>query len=54
MAKKFIKMRHAGAPEDPRNMGLATCFGNPENTVFYPYKKPNIDFFGLSMPINKE
>jgi hypothetical protein len=54
MTKKFTKMRHAGASGDPRNVGLATCFRNPENTVFYPYNKPNIDFFGLSMPIGKE
>jgi len=54
MAKKFIKMRHAEAPGDPQNVGLATCFRNPENTVFYPYNKPNIDFLGLSMPIGKE
>jgi hypothetical protein len=54
MAKKFTNMRHAGASGDPQNVGLATCFRNPENTVFYPYNKPNIDFLGLSMPIDKE
>jgi hypothetical protein len=54
MAKSFIKMGHAEAPGDPQNVGLATCFRNPENTVFYPYNKPNIDFLGLSMPIGKE
>jgi hypothetical protein len=52
--QKFIKLRHAEAPVDPRNVGLATCFRNPENAVFYPYNKPNIDFLGLSMPIDKE
>jgi hypothetical protein len=53
MAKSFIKMRHAEALGDRQNVGLATCFKDPENTVFYPYNKPNIDFLGLSMPINK-
>jgi len=36
-----------------QNVGLATCFKTLENSGFYPYNKPNIDFLGLSMPIDK-
>jgi hypothetical protein len=53
MTKKFTKLRHARASGDPQNVGLATCFKNLENSGFYPYNKPNIDFLGLSMPIGK-
>jgi hypothetical protein len=52
--QRFTYLRHAGALGGPQNVGLTTCFKTLENSGFYPYNKPNIDFLGLSMPIDKE
>jgi hypothetical protein len=53
-APKSSKFLTRWALGDPQNVGLSTCFKNPEKSRIYPCNKPNIDFLRASMPIDKE
>jgi hypothetical protein len=54
LGKKLSKMTREWPKNEPKNVRLATCFKNPENSGFYPRYKPKTEHLRASMPINKE
>jgi hypothetical protein len=54
LRKKLSKMTREWPKNEPKNVWLATCFKNPENSGFYPRYKPKTGHLRASMPINKE